>query len=86
MSINGKQMMFMDRKTKFYKNLSLPNSLANSVKTPLVKSDDQVEFTYYKDEQRVYEQIRENNMWLAVPDKRTYYKAALYALFEDRQT
>ena len=85
MSINGKQMMFMDRKTKFYKNLSLSNSLANSVKTPLVKSDDQVEFTYYKDEQRVYEQIRENNTCLAVPDKRTY-KAALYALFEDRQT
>ena len=47
MSINGKQMMFMDRKTKFCKNLSLPNSLANLVKTPFVKSDDQVEFTYY---------------------------------------
>ena len=62
MSINGKQMKIMGRKTKFYKNLSLPNSLANLIKTPLVKSDDQVEFTYYRDEQRVYEQIREK--WL----------------------
>ena len=59
MSINGKQMMIMDRKTKFYKNLSLSNSLANLIKTLLVKSDDQVEFMYYRDEQRVSEQIRE---------------------------
>ena len=51
--------MIMDRKTKFYKNLSLSNSLANLIKTLLVKSDDQVEFMYYRDEQRVSEQIRE---------------------------